>query len=135
MAFGPLALGGYATRGLGHTDRSAQLLWQGVRQAADTGSVPRLLAALPGAALTLADRAETERAVELYALATRYGMVANSRWFEEIAGKHIAAAAETLSLESATAARERGQARDLWATAQELLAELDAEQQLSDASR
>jgi hypothetical protein len=118
---GPLSLGGYATRGLGRADLSGQLLWQEFRQAADTRSVPRLLTALPGVALALADRGEIEQAVEVYALAMRYAMIASSRWFEEIAGKHIAAAAEALPLDAAAAARERGQARDLWATVQELL--------------
>jgi hypothetical protein len=31
-----------------------------------------------------------------YRLASRYPFVANSRWFEDVAGKHIAATAETL---------------------------------------
>ena len=64
------------------------------------------------------------RAVELYALASRYPFVANSRWFEDVAGKHIAAVAATLPPEVVAAAQERGKARDLWATAEEMLKEL-----------
>jgi len=78
--------------------------------------------ALPGVALLLADEDEVEWAVELYALASRYPYVANSRWFEDVAGKHIAAAATTLPLEVVAAARKRGQARYLEATLIELLA-------------
>jgi predicted ATPase/DNA-binding SARP family transcriptional activator len=122
--FGPLALGGYTARGLGRTVQAQRLLWEGFRQAADTRSVPRLLASLPGVALALADCGNVERAVEVYALATRYAMVANSRWFEDVAGRHIAAAAKALPPDTVAAAQERGRARDLWATAQELLAEL-----------
>ena len=75
-------------------------------------------------ALLLIDEGETERAIELYALASRYPFVANSRWFEDVAGRHIAAAAAALPLEMVQAARERGRARDLDATVKELAIEL-----------
>jgi hypothetical protein len=67
---------------------------------------------------------ETERAVELYALASRYPHVAHSRWFEDVAGVHIAAVAAGLPPDAVAAAQERGRARDLWATVEELLDEL-----------
>ena len=47
--------------------------------------------------------------------------VADSRWFKEIAGKHVVAAAAALPPDVVAAAQERGRARDLDATAQELL--------------
>ena len=75
-------------------------------------------------ALLLVDQGETVRAVELYALASSRGHIANSRWYEDVAGKHIAAAAETLPPEVVAAAQERGRARDLWATVEEVLEEL-----------
>jgi hypothetical protein len=50
--------------------------------------------------------------------------VANSRWYEDVAGNSIAAAAATLPPKVVAAARERGRARDLEATARELLDEL-----------
>jgi hypothetical protein len=83
-----------------------------------------LVTALPALALLLADAGQTERAVELCALASRYGYVANSRWFEEVAVKEITAVAKTLPPDVVAAAQERGRARDLWATAEELLEEL-----------
>jgi hypothetical protein len=46
----------------------------------------------------------------------------NSRWFEDVAGRRIAAAAETLPPEVVAVAQERGQARDTAATVAELLA-------------
>lgn len=49
--------------------------------------------------------------------------MANARWFEDIAGQEIATAAETLPPEVVSAAQERGQERDIWETAAELLAE------------
>ena len=79
---------------------------------------------LPAAALLLADQGQAEWAVELYAMASRYGFVANSRWFEDVAGRHIAAVAGTLPPDVVAAAQERGRVRDLEATTAELLVEL-----------
>jgi hypothetical protein len=93
-----------------------------------TGAILPVLHTLPAAALLLADRGEAERAVELYALASRHPVVANSRWFEDVAGRHIVAAAahpEGVPPELAVAAQERGRERDLWATLEELLTELE----------
>jgi hypothetical protein len=60
-------------------------------------------------------------------VASRFGFVGNSRWYQDVAGKHIAAVAATLPPDAVTAAKERGRARDLWATAQELLEEMGSE--------
>jgi hypothetical protein len=60
----------------------------------------------------------------LYTLAARNPFVASSRWFEDVAGNQITALAATLPAAVATAARERGLARDLDFTVGELLAEL-----------
>ena len=92
-----------------------------------TAAILPVLHTLPAAALLLADRGEAERAVELYALASRYPYMANSRWFEDVAGRHIVAAAhpEGVPPELAVAAQERGRERDLWATLEELLTELE----------
>jgi hypothetical protein len=62
--------------------------------------------------------------VEVYALASRYPHVANTQYYEDIAGKHIAAIAATLPPDVVAAAQARGQARDLDATVAELLVEL-----------
>lgn len=50
--------------------------------------------------------------------------MAKSCWFEDVAGKHIAAVAATLPPEVVAAAQERGRARGLEVTVVELLAEL-----------
>ena len=74
-------------------------------------------------ALLLVDDGAVTRAVELYALASRYPFVANSRWFEDVAGREIAAAAahpEDVPPDVVAVLWERGRARDLWATAEEL---------------
>jgi len=73
----------------------------------------------------LIDEGEAERAIALYALASRYPFVANSCWFEDVAGRYIAAAAAALPLEMVQAAQEHGRARDLDVTVKELPAELE----------
>jgi hypothetical protein len=100
-------------------------LHQALRAVSETGDVPTLLWALPAAALFLADRGAAERAVELYALASRYGLVAESRWFEDTVGRHVTAIAASLPEAAVVAVEERGRARDLETTAEELLRELE----------
>ena len=122
-----LTISAYAARGLSDRPEARAHLCEALRTAVEIGAFAPLLYALPTAALLLADQREVERAVELYALASRYAFVANSRWFEDVAGKHIAAVAATLPLDVVCAAQERGRSRDLWDTAQELLEELERE--------
>jgi hypothetical protein len=112
---------------LGRTDQAQRLLGQGLRRAADTKSAPRLLAALPGAALALADRGQVERAVEVYALACRFPLVARSHLFDRIAGQAIVAAAQSSPPHVVAEARARGQNLDVWATVETLLGELGDE--------
>jgi tetratricopeptide (TPR) repeat protein len=111
---------GYAARGLGQPGQA----WRHLCKVLHAGFRGMLLDVLPAIALLLADRGEAERAVELYALASRYSYVSNAQWFEDIAGKEIAAVAATLKPDVVAAAQARGRARDLDATVKELLAEL-----------
>ena len=115
---------GLAALGQSQPCQARRYLLEGLRAAVEKGSFIPILYALPPAAHLLVDEGEVERAVELYALALRHPFVAHSRWFEDVVGRHVAAAAEALPPEVVTAARERGRARDLWATAQDLVAEL-----------
>jgi tetratricopeptide (TPR) repeat protein len=111
-----LAVLGCAARAVGELRQAERHLSAALRTAADMEVFRPLIYALPAAALLLVDRGEAERATDLYALASRYPFVANSRWFGDVAGRHIAAAA--LPPEGVAVAR------DLWAMAEELLAEL-----------
>jgi tetratricopeptide (TPR) repeat protein len=119
-----LAVLGLAARGLGQSLQAQQHLSEALRTTTEIGAFLPLVRVLPAMALLLADRGEPERAVELYALASRYPFVANSRWFEAVTGRHIADVAATLPPEGVAVARERGRVRDLNATVLELLAEL-----------
>jgi DNA-binding SARP family transcriptional activator/predicted ATPase len=119
-----LAVLGYAALGLGRRAQARGHLGEALRSTAALGSHGSLAYALPGIALLLSEEGEVERAIELYALASRHPFVAHSRWFGDVAGRHIAAAAQALPPHAVAAAQERGRARDLWATVRELLSEL-----------
>lgn len=119
-----LAFLGYADRGLGQFAQAERHLRQALQMAAEIESFVGLAFTLPGIALLLADLGYEERAVELYALASRYPVVANSRWFADVVGRPVSAIAATLPLDVVAAAEERGRARDLDTTVTGLLAEL-----------
>jgi hypothetical protein len=87
-----------------------------------------LMWGLLAAALLPACRGQIERAIELYALASRHPFVARSHWFADVVEQPIVAAAAALppaglSPAAIAAARQRGRARDLDATVKELLDE------------
>jgi predicted ATPase/DNA-binding SARP family transcriptional activator len=120
-----LALLGYACRALGQHDRACQCVTEALQTWVDIGAFFPLIYALPAAALLLVDQGAHEQAIETYTLASRYGFVANSRWFEDVAGRHIAAAAAALPPDVVAAARSRGKARDIAVTVSELLIALE----------
>lgn len=83
-----------------------------------------LITVLPAVSLWLVDQGRTEKATEVYALASRYAHVANSRWYEDTVGQHITAALAGLPPDVAAAAQARGRSADLWETAAQLSVEL-----------
>jgi tetratricopeptide (TPR) repeat protein len=125
-----LTFSAYAARGVGEHAQARKYLHQALQRAIDFKDAVSLIQTLPVSALVLAD--VVERAVEIYALSSRYPHVANSRWYEDVAGKHIAAIAATLPPDVVAAAQERGKARDLWETAEELLDELRQWEDVND---
>lgn len=64
---------------------------------------------------------EPEKAVTLYALACRQPIVANSRFFSDVVGERITAAAQSLSPTSFAQAQDRGKTLDLRQTAESIL--------------
>jgi hypothetical protein len=115
---------GLVARALGNPAQAQKHLCQALQTEVEIHGSAIHVMAIPATALLLADAGHKERAVEIYALASRYPFVSKSRFYEDIIGRHIAAAAAALPPEVSAAARERGRARDLWETAEELLAEL-----------
>jgi tetratricopeptide (TPR) repeat protein len=81
---------------------------------------------LPGIALLFADLGESERAVEIYSFASTMGWVANSKWFDDIAGVQIRAFAGQLAPEVTKAAQKSGTSLELWEGTEQLLVELEA---------
>jgi hypothetical protein len=115
----------YVDRRRGRREQARGHLCAALRMMIENRDRNAALHSLPAMALLLMDdEGAQERAIELYALASRYPYVANSRWFEDVAGREIAAAAAKMSPDVAAAAQERGRARDLWETVEELLEEL-----------
>jgi hypothetical protein len=115
---------GYAARGLGQLSLSRKQFHQALEITIKDNLLRQFSDLLPGVALLLSDLGQNEFAVELYSLALKNPYVANSQWFEDVVGKHIEKAAESLPPEVVEAAKERGCARDIWETAEELLVEL-----------
>jgi tetratricopeptide (TPR) repeat protein len=113
-----------AARGLGRRVEAWQHLALALESATRRQQFDELMVALAGIALLLADEAETEQAIALYALVSRQPFVANSQWFEDAIGQHIAAAAASLPNEVVAAAQERGRGWDLAAAGEQLSAEL-----------
>jgi DNA-binding SARP family transcriptional activator len=115
---------GLALRGLGCRAKAWNNLKAGLGWAVEKHHFFSLVNALSGIALMLADDGEFERALELYTLALKHPFVANSRWFEDVAGREITVNTANLPPQVAEAARARGRSLDLWQYAGELLDEL-----------
>jgi predicted ATPase/DNA-binding SARP family transcriptional activator len=112
-----LASLGHSARALGNPTEARPCLYDALQTAIEIGAFLPLLFAIPLAALLKVDCGEKERAVELYAQATRYSFVANSRWCQDLFGRHIDKVAATLPPDAVAAAQMRGHSQDLWAAA------------------
>jgi tetratricopeptide (TPR) repeat protein len=109
---------------LGRSKEAKRQIQQALQTATSNRRQVNLMYALAGAALLLAKSGEVERALELYALASRYPFVDNSRWFEDVVGKEITAEGQSLPAQLRDEARERGRQLNLWRTANALLGDL-----------
>jgi len=83
--------------------------------------------AFPALALLKLAEGRAEKAIEYYAYAASYPYIANSQWYQDLVGRHIEDAAESLSPEVVAAAQERGQKLDPEKVIQELLLEMKAQ--------
>jgi tetratricopeptide (TPR) repeat protein len=120
------AFGALAERGAGNRPQARRHAIAALRTAVEIHSWLQVVYAFWAFALLLADDAELERAVELYVLTERAYPPRNDAWSHVIARRELAGIAAALPVDVVAAAQARGQARDLWATARELLAELEA---------
>ena len=107
-------------------------IYKNLQIAADTQVYLPSLTALAGIALLrLADH-DAKSAVELYELARQHKHVANSKWFEDIAGKSITAASQGLPPAVVDAAQSRGKGRQLAPTIQELWIEVSTQEKVDE---
>jgi hypothetical protein len=97
---------------------------QALKVGVELGAFMPVMYGLPIAALLLADQGAVERALEVYACASRYGFVANSRWFEDVARQQLRTMAASLPTEAVESAEEQGRSQDWDVMAAELLSEL-----------
>lgn len=119
-----LAGEGYAYRGLGEVAQARRDVCAALAIGIAIRQWDALWNALPLVALLLLDRGEIVRAVELYTLLLSFKEFAASRRQEDLVGRKIAAIVATLPPAVVAEAQARGQARELWATAQEFLNEI-----------
>ena len=112
-----LAFLGLAQQELGEAIDARRTIFESVQMWLEVRSFTLLITVLPLAAYVLARDGRISQAIELYALASRYPFVANSRWYDDVVGKRIETIAASLSPDEITAAQERGRKLDLWETA------------------
>jgi predicted ATPase/DNA-binding CsgD family transcriptional regulator len=115
---------GQAACNLGNLAQARQYLVQALAASLAHKAYMPAVYALSFAALFLATTGHVEWGVEVWEVARRQPLVARSRWFADVVGREVETWAADLPPEVAEAARERGRALALWATAEALLAEL-----------
>jgi predicted ATPase len=113
---------GEATSGLGDLGRSRRCFYRALTATRAAGETVRNPFILVGIAALLAAEGEEERALELLALVLHHPT--SWQWTKDRAAPLAAELEAELPPEVVAAARDRGQARDLDATVEELLAEL-----------
>jgi hypothetical protein len=116
---------GFALLGLGKILESQRYFLEATQLSVKLGGHYPLIG-LPGIALLLIEEGEAERAVELYALASRYPFVANSLWWHDAVGRHIEFRVTNWPEDVVEAAMARGRSLDLQQTAVDLFEELPA---------
>jgi hypothetical protein len=124
-----LALMALVARASGDLAQARQQLGEALRTAApvhDYETFMFQMIVVSAMALLLADEGYLERAVELYAMASRYPLMAHSRLAADLAGQRMVAVAARLPADVAAAAEARGRAGDLEAALASLAAELEA---------
>jgi hypothetical protein len=114
----------YPLLALGSPRSAEGYLIEGLELASEVGAYYALSSGVAALSLWYARQGEAVRAVELYAVALNQPLVGNSKWFQDVVGVEIAAAAAALPPETVAAAQERGRGRNLKNTVLEVLAEL-----------
>jgi tetratricopeptide (TPR) repeat protein len=123
---------GMSLYALGRTDQARACLVDALKGYQASRLFFTALLILPLAALVSLSQGKLTRAIELYTLARQFPFIANARWFEDVAGKHIDAAAMQLTVDQMQAAQLRGMGADLLAEIETLLLEHALENRRKD---
>ncbi|MCP4164418.1 MAG: hypothetical protein GY759_00815 [Chloroflexi bacterium] len=107
-----LATLGLASCELGDIFHARTCFSEALQLAAIHQDLASLMYALIGITLLLTELGLREQAIALHALASRYPMVANSCWFNQVIGSHITAVEVTMPSEDVSLAFARGRSRD-----------------------
>jgi tetratricopeptide (TPR) repeat protein len=105
---------------LGHVQAARQDLVDALDLCQETGHHLTSIYAAAGAALWSAQRGAAKGAVELYELVCTHPCLGGTPWIHDAIGRHIDQAAASLQHDVIARARERGRARELHATVDEL---------------
>jgi tetratricopeptide (TPR) repeat protein len=122
-----LAALGQAKLAQGETGEGLAQVYESLQIGKEIGAALGISQALGPCALWVGGQGDPARAVALYTLASQHPAMANSRWFDDVYGRSIAALSEQLAAEVVAAAQARGRSMDLWQTAAGLLEELSKE--------
>jgi predicted ATPase len=109
---------------LNQPDQAKEHIRVGLRKGLEISSSIAQVHALSATAFFLAGQGDRERAVEIYALASRYPRISKSQWYQDIIEHPLATLTSSLPAEVIAAAQKRGRERDLEETVRELLIEL-----------
>jgi tetratricopeptide (TPR) repeat protein len=109
---------------IGQPARARKYLHCALKMGVEINSAMSQVRVLSEASLILAEEGDLERAIEIYALASRYLWIGESQWHHDVIEHPLDILTSSLPEEVIEAAQKRGRERDLEGTVQELLAEL-----------
>lgn len=117
----------YAARALGWTKEAQQQLLEAAQIVTTLRGFSTATFFIAAAALFSMDQGNLEKALELQALTKRFPNISQARWFEDVVWHHISTATKNLTEEVISAAQQRGQQRDLFATVEELMGDISSQ--------
>jgi tetratricopeptide (TPR) repeat protein len=104
---------GYAALGPGDLAQARQHFYDALQIGVETRAFLPITLALAGIALMMARLDDPKGAVELWALLSRYPLIANAPLFQDTVGRHIATAAADLPSATIATAKKQGLAGDV----------------------
>jgi hypothetical protein len=110
---------------LGQLPQARRHLVEALANAQKYGSIAPALATFPPIALVLAADGDKAHAVEIWLSAKSFPFIANSKWFDDVAGRELEALVDSLPPDATSGVKARGRELDIWETVRGLLLDLD----------